>query len=768
MANSEDLAIAGLLHDIGKFGQRAQIDLRSSQFNKTKYNYLHAAFSAQIIQDHFDINSTIADFSAMHHNLKKTDGSDEYWVVAAADRLASGFEREKFEKYNDKSDYENEDYKTQRLWHIFDEKKEYKIAPLSVESIFSASFKSEENEYKKSWHLFIKDLEQIDKGNRHTDLATMDYLLKKHTSFMPSSTTFNKAEYEAVRANIPLYDHLKATALFAGAIEAMEDENKKNVINYYKKEPNNPERNDFLLIAGDFFGIQSFIFDSIEAKRASKILRAKSAYIQVLTKIVAIALSEELGLSRLSIISDSAGKFEILAPNSAENKQRINTFQMALNKHFIKEFYGQTGIGVSYVECGIADFLGLGNRNYKALRERLANEVEKSKFQKFNLKNESDFVLEIDSGLDNQNLCPLCHKRKRVSKESCESCDSFIKIGKELAKDNFMAITKDETDIEIFGGYYIKFTDDPRIFKNSIAIYDLSKGNEFRGFAKWELSSYVSKESDEKNQPIPKTFEKLAKASVAIGIKENVREHGVEALMALKGDVDSMGQFIRDSRVTKSFAKFNFFSRMVDYYFSVYVPHLMQKDYPNTYTVFAGGDDLFILGAWDEVIELSKRIRQDFMSFCENKLSFSVGMIMTKANKPVNFIAQSCEEKLEKSKEHKENGKEKDAITLFDETVKWEDYLKDNGLLDELKALADNTAMLYRLLKLAQMGKKVKEGDVEATIWKSKLNYSFYRNMDMTKEANKQFLTNLNTMIEKYPKETKMFLSEFIYKRRVS
>jgi len=301
--------------------------------------------------------------------------------------------------------------------------------------------------------------------------------------------------------------------------------------------------------------------------------------------------------------------------------------------------------------------LGVDNRNYKALRERLAKEVEKSKFQKFDLQNESNCVLKIDEDLDNQNLCPLCHKRKKTSKESCDPCDSFVKIGKELAKEIFMAITKDEIGIEIFDGYYIKFTDDPKVYKNSIAIYDLSKGNDFRGFAKWELSSYVSKEKDEHSQLVPKTFENLAKASVIDGKKDNIREYGVEAIMALKGDVDSMGQFIKDSEVTKSFARFNFFSRMVDYYFSVYVPHLMEKDYPNTYTVFAGGDDLFILGAWDEIIELSKHIRQDFKSFCEEKLSFSVGMVMTKANKPVNFIAQSCEERLEKAKEHKEEGK---------------------------------------------------------------------------------------------------------------
>lgn len=758
---NEDLAIAGLLHDIGKFGQRAEMPLRSSQFSKNRYNYLHAAYSAQIMTDYFELDPTLIDYSAMHHNLKETDGSDDYWVVASADRLASGFEREKFDDYNSNADFESENFKTQRLRNIFDETKEYKIDVLHVENIFSESEKSNQNEYISLWKKFIYDLEKIDKGNRHTDLATIEYLLKKHTTFIPSSTTFTKGGYDAVKANIPLYDHLKTTALFSGAIEAMDKLNRDNVINYYKKAPSDIEQNDFMLIAGDFFGIQKFIFDKVEAKKASKILRAKSAYIQILTKIVAISLCEKLGLSRLAIISDSAGKFEILAPNKEQNKEIIAEFKKELNAHFVKEFYGQTGVGVCYAECSLADFIGTSTRDYQKLRTKLSLEVEKMKFNKFNLPHNESFVFEIDENLNNQNLCPLCNKRKKAeNKTECETCSNFIKIGTELSKENFLVITKDETAIHIFDDFYIKFIENPKVYKNSIAIYDLSNTSEFRGYAKWELSSYVAKDKDF----LPLTFEILANSSV----KEN--EHGgVKALMALKADVDGMGDFIKNSTITDSFAKFNFFSRMVDYYFSVYVPHLMSKKYQNTYTIFAGGDDLFILGAWDEVIGLSKEIRNDFRKFCEEKLSLSAGMIMTKSNKPVNFIAQISESWLEKAKEHEGyNKKFKDAISLFGETVKWDDYLDDKGLMKELNLLSDNTAFLYRLIELVAMSKKVKGGDIEATIWKSKLNYSFYRNMDMDKESNRKFMSNVSTMIDKYPEETKMFLSEFIYKRRES
>lgn len=761
MNEINDLALAGLLHDIGKFGQRAEIELRSSIFSKQRYNYLHAAYSAQIMTDLFELDGTLIDYSAMHHNLKETDGSDEYWIVASADRLASGFEREVFENYNQNSEFEKiskEDFKTQRLRNIFDETKEYRIAPLGVENIFPANSKSTENEYIKAWKALENDLGKIDKGNRHTDLVTLEYLLKKHTSFMPSSTSFKKGEFAPVKANIPLYDHLKTTAIFAGVLgsKLMPREHLQNVLSYYKGQKSDMEQNDFYLIAGDFFGIQNFIFDNVEAKHASKTLRAKSAYIQILTKILALALCEKLELSSLCIISDSAGKFEILAPKSDKVKEQIEAFQKEINRHFKSLFFAQTGVGVSFVACGLADFIGVEDRNYQALRKKLSLSVESAKFKKFDLTNEADFVLDIDEGLDNKSLCPLCKKRKKEG-EYCKSCQSFVTIGQKLSKDNFLAITKDQTAIPIFGDFHIKFIDDAKVYKNSVAIYDLANKNEFRGYAKWELGSYVAKDNDE-----IVTFDKLAKNSVPEGLKDGKREHGVEALMALKGDVDGMGDFIKKSSVTNSFAKFNFFSRMVDYYFSVYVPHLMATKYPNTYTVFAGGDDVLIIGAWDEMIGLAKEIRSEFMRFAEgSSLTISKGMVMFKHSKPINFIAHLSEEALEKAKEMDD----KDAVSLFGETVKWDDYLDDLGLKEELENIDDiKTAFLYRLLDFVAMSKKVKyENDILSTIWKSKLNYSFSRNMD---KNNQSLLTVVDKMIEEYPKEAKMHLSEFIYKRR--
>lgn len=749
MSRVNDIAIAALLHDIGKFGQRADVYQKNGAYKDRDYKYTHAAFSAQILNEQYFSLGDIADIAAGHH----APISDEEWAIACGDRMASAFERDVFEDYNS---VDSEDYKRQRLWHLFDEKKQFAIDILSCDTIFADTEKAATNEYDALWKKFANDMQKVSKrGNVLTDSFTIDYLLRKYCSFIPSSTSFSKGGYEAVKANVPLYEHSKATAVFAVAIQKLNEIGNKNIIGYYKDKSGDIKQKDLLYIVGDFFGIQKFIFDSVPSAKASKILRAKSAYIQIFAKVAALYITKELGLDHQSIISTNAGKFEILGINTDEAKSRLIKIQKELDSFFIGRYFGETGVGISFVEASLADFVVKGQ--YKeSLRAEIAKAVETAKFGKFDLQN-IEAVLEYDEGLDNQNLCPLCNKRKKINDEACGVCGNFVKIGEKLAKSKFMKITKDDSygGIEIFGGYYVQFEEKNSVFVEKgadIAVFDIENDEEFRGYAKWELKSYVAAKNDKEVM----TFEELADRSCGGD------ELGIKAVMSLKGDVDGMGDFIKNSEVTNSFAKYNFFARMTDYFFSVYASRKMQGR--NIYTVFAGGDDIFILGAWDEVIGFAKELREDFVRFAAGSpLTISMGLVLTKPNKPINFVAHMAEEALEEAKAIEG----KDAITIFNETVKWKNYLNDNNLTAELLKLGEEkltTALLYRLLELVNMSKNIKS-DIKNALWKSKLAYSHTRNIG---SGHDELLGLLDKMIEIYPCETKAHLSELIYKRRSS
>jgi len=185
-----------------------------------------------------------------------------------------------------------------------------------------------------------------------------------------------------------------------------------------------------LLISGDFYGIQKFIFDRLSTKNASKVLRAKSAYIQIFTEYLARYICSELKINENSILSMNAGKFEIL---SSQMDIDLDVIQKIVDDFFVKNFYGLSGVMISSVICQRDDFSNI--KQYKALRKKIIDSVEDRKFQKFNLFEEDAFdVLNYDTNIDNSSLCPICNIRKvEAKKENCSICDGFVELGKKLS-----------------------------------------------------------------------------------------------------------------------------------------------------------------------------------------------------------------------------------------------------------------------------------------------------------------------------------------------
>ena len=499
---------------------------------------------------------------------------------------------------------------------------------------------------------------------------------------------------------------------------------------------------DMYLINGDFYGIQKFIFDRLATKNASKVLRAKSAFIQIFTEYLARYICSELEISENSILSINAGKFEVLTPKI---EIELDDIQKKLDEYFLANFYGLSGVTLSSVHCTKEDFNENHPAQYKALRKRIIDSVEDKKFQKFNLISATN-ILKYDTNIDNQSLCKICNIRKITQDDSCNICSSFIKLGQRLAN------------------------------KTDELVYAKDLGIDFDGFnpelkLTKKIKSYVLYENN-----LPVDFETLAQNSC------DSDEKGVKALAVLKADVDNMGRFLENSDVTNSFEKFDSFSKTMDNFFSVYIPNMLREKYPNTYTVFAGGDDLFLLGAWDEVVEMARDIESEFKAFVmRDDLSISFGIAMAKPTTPISYLSEHTEKLLEEAKDI-DDGKDvehpKDAISLFGETVKWEEYLGVyNKLYSSLKSFEGhlNTAFLYRLLELIEMSKKVKySDDIPSTMWKSKFRYSFNRNVlekmknGSDRKKAEEMLGLLSGLIDSNPKETKMVVNEFIYKRRES
>lgn len=89
----------------------------------------------------------------------------------------------------------------------------------------------------------------------------------------------------------------------------------------------------------------------------------------------------------------------------------------------------------------------------------------------------------------------------------------------------------------------------------------------------------------------------------------------------------------------------------------------------NVVIVYAGGDDVFIVGAWDEVIELAVDLNEAFRKFTNGKMTISAGVGIFHSSFPVNRMAELTGELEQAAKAAGKN-----RIALFGQEM---EYLED-------------------------------------------------------------------------------------------
>jgi CRISPR-associated protein Csm1 len=281
--------------------------------------------------------------------------------------------------------------------------------------------------------------------------------------------------------DVSLYDHSKTTAALASAIYLYHKQN--GTFEIEKIRDYNDKK--FLIVSGDFYGIQNFIFSeggSID-KASAKLLRGRSFAVSLISELAADMLCREIGLTTTSIILSAAGKFTVIAPNTNDTKKKIRAVEEKINDWLIKMFYGESAIGISFIETSCNDFT---TEKFSELWGRLAKELEKKKYSKVNLDKYSgvvtDYLDQFNNDL-NKKLCPFCGKRPSHpdiegdkllgdGESACKICRDHIYIGTNLVKASRIAVTTLDADIHgdklkepIFGKYQVSLDVDGKLAK---------------------------------------------------------------------------------------------------------------------------------------------------------------------------------------------------------------------------------------------------------------------------------------------------------------
>jgi len=197
---------------------------------------------------------------------------------------------------------------------------------------------------------------------------------------------------------------------------------------------------------------------------------------------------------------------------------------------------------------------------------------------------------------------------------------------------------------------------------------------------------------------------------------------GQVALMTLKGDVDNLGQIFQKGLAEPTFAKMAALSRQINAFFAIWLPAYCAQHHPDTYTVFAGGDDFFLIGPWLDTQRLAVSMAGHFKTFvAENAdIHFSAGMVMSKPGLPIHTLAAQAEAALEAAKQGGKN-----ALTLFDQHVRWSEWNQISAAAEELEDLARDyrlsTGYVYGLLHLVDLA--TDQGNPESPMWRSRFAY---------------------------------------------
>ena len=464
---------------------------------------------------------------------------------------------------------------------------------------------------------------------------------------------------------------------------------------------------ELLLISGDFWGIQKFIFDGVTTSKASKILRSRSAMVQLITYAVVDRVTKAFIGSEALLFG--AGKFMILAKKGTEYEDKINTIQKELDSYFLKNFFGQNGFILS-TSTTTKDKL-LNQKNMEDDLLALGSDNDDKKFNKFDLVNaeDEDIIHNIFSKAQKDDaICEFCSKRLKTHKvddtQACSICFNEIELGKQLSKKSYVTIftsekleSKDHILIITLGAknYYAKFENEVSIKGNT---FDISSKPYF-DYPKWSLKSHVPK--DEHNEI--KTFSDFVKRE---------GEKDTSGLMALKADIDKLGDTFR-ALYKEDFRKFNRLSREVEFFFSDYITSLVAKR-DNIYTVFAGGDDLFLIGEYKEIVELAKEIRDDFYKFSLEKTSISMGLVMFKPSTPITFVSDMADNAEKRAKAVTVNGIDRNGIDIFGISMKYDEFIEiENDFNKVVKYLesnkVDTTTFYYRLIELCDMKENINQ-----------------------------------------------------------
>ena len=368
-----------------------------------------------------------------------------------------------------------------------------------------------------------------------------------------------------------------------------------------------------LFVGGDLSGIQRFLYN-ISSKKAAVSLKGRSYYLRQLMENVCSDIkqaAEANGARTTEVIYSSGGKFYLLTDNTPQIVRAVETCAKQAKQKLWEEHKGQLGLNISYVAFNEHSDGTVDCQD--ALRQKPGYLWKIVNADFAHQKNQKFKDLLTENYQDFFDAIPVGGKPKVCAVTGIESPDCV----------KMEALSED-------GDEYVL----PSV-RQQIQLGEGLQRQE--GF---------------------KTFEEYA-APTDLGI--------------LRMDVDGLGKRITDG--FKSISQYKTFSNRLKNFFEEEIKKIQKepafKPYLNI--IYAGGDDLFVVGRWDKVIDFAERIHQETENrFGDDGISISGGIAIVQPKFPIAKAAELAGDAEDAAKQFQsDSGEEKNAFCMLGKTISW-------------------------------------------------------------------------------------------------
>ena len=213
-----------------------------------------------------------------------------------------------------------------------------------------------------------------------------------------------------------------------------------------------------------------------------------------------------------------------------------------------------------------------------------------------------------------------------------------------------------------------------------------------------------AEDDDKEMYVLPSVYQQIQdgrKLSREDGFKSFKDYAGNTDLGILRMDVDGLGKRFFDGfgRISqyKAFSK-----RLVDFFEKGTRAIQQEETYkPYLNIIYAGGDDLFVVGRWDKVIDFAERIHKETEErFGNDGITISGGIAIVQYKFPISKAAELAGDAENAAKQFKSNsGIEKNAFHMLGKTISWNqefDYVK--SFKEQFVSLIDNYGLSKGIL----------------------------------------------------------------------